>query len=267
MKLSISGRLFEVDYSYCELSIEEFVTLAKNIGYHGIELRKTQISLDTPSQEIIKIGQTIQKSGIEVTCVTARGVSLKDEENFGLFKKYITLAEDLGCKLIKAGGDIPWLRKAADYAAEHGIILAGNTHIGTPLETISSTLERLSAIDRENYRLIFDPGNLFMAQEKYGPEVIRKLSEYICYVTVQFPLRVPLKQAEGLFEYKGYSYAQGLPGEDGTPDFLSVFCGLHEIGYDGWVSIIEPQSATIESRKLAKLFYDKLSEMIAGEAG
>ena len=262
MKLSISGRLFEVDYTYCELPIEEFVDLAKEIGYQGVELRKTQVSLETPAQEVAKIRQIVERAGLEVTCITTRGISLKDRESFELFQRYVSLAEVLGCKLIKTGGDIPWVQRAADYAAEHGIVLAGNNHISTPLETVSSTLKYLQAIDRDNYRLIYDPANLFVAQEDYGPETICKLADYICYVTVQCPKRVSLEQGDHLFQYKGFTYRQGLPGEEGVPDFASVFHGLYQIGYNGWVSVIEPRSKAIDSWNLAKLFYERLNRMM-----
>ena len=262
MKLSLSGRMFEVDYQYCELSMEDFATTAKDIGYQGVELRKTQVSLDTPFKDVIRIARIIEKAGLEVTCVTTRGVSLKDQENFGRFKKYVGLAETLGCKLIKTGGDVPWVRKAADYAAEHGITLAGNTHIKTPFETVSSTLERLRTIDRENYRLIYDPANLFMAQEDYGAKTVAKLADSICYVTVQCPQRVPLNQEEGLFEYKGFDYRQALPGEANTPDFVSAFRGLHQIGYDGWVSVIEPKREAMTGTQLARLFYESCLRLI-----
>ncbi|HID96123.1 MAG TPA: sugar phosphate isomerase/epimerase, partial [Candidatus Latescibacteria bacterium] len=235
MKLSLSGRLFEVDYSYCELTIKEFATLAKNTGYQGVELRKTQVSLETPAQEVIGIRQTVQKAGLEVTCITTRGIFLKDKKSFEFFKRYVSLAKNLDCKLIKTGGDVPWVQRAADYAAEHDIILAGNSHVRTPFETVSSTLKYLRVINRGNYKLIYDPANLFMAQEDYGPEAILKLADYICYVTVQCPKRIPLEEGEGHFQYKGFAYEQGLPGEEGAPDFTSVFRGLHRIGYDGWV--------------------------------
>ncbi len=263
MKLSLSGRMFEVDYQYCELSMADFAATARDIGYQGVELRKTQVSLDTPAQEVTQIARIIEKAGLEVTCVTTRGVSLKDQENFELFKKYVRLAETLGCKLIKAGGDIPWVRRAADYAAEHGITTAGNTHIKTPFETVSSALERLRAIGRKNYRLIYDPANLFMAQEDYGAKTVEKLADFICYVTVQCPQSVPLKQEEGLFEYKGFAYKQGLPGEEGTPNFNSVFRGLHRIGYEGWVSVVEPEREGMTGSQLARLFYESCLRLIA----
>jgi sugar phosphate isomerase/epimerase len=255
MKLSLSGRMFEVDYQYCELSMEGFATTARDIGYQGVELRKTQVSLDTPAQEVARIARIIKKAGLEVTCVTTRGVSLKDQESFGRFKNYVSLAEALGCKLIKAGGDVPWLQRAADYAAEHGITTAGNTHIQTPFETVSSSMERLRAIGRKNYRLIYDPANLFMAQEDYGAETVEKLADSICYVTVQCPQSVPLKQEEGLFKYKGFAYKQGLPGEERTPDFDSVFRGLDRIGYEGWVSVVEPRREGMTGTQLARSFY------------
>lgn len=262
MKLSISGRLFEVDYRYCELSIEELVTLAKDIGYQGVELRKTQVSPETPAKEVVRISQAVEKAGLEVTCVTARGIALKDSDSFDLFTRYVNLAEALGCRLIKTGGEVVWLQRAADYAAEHRLTLAGNNHIGTPLEMVSSTLRHLRAIGRANYRLIYDPANLFMAQEDYGEDSVGKLADYICYVTVQFPKRVALGQSKELFQYRGFAYGQGLPGDEGVPDFTGAFRALGQIGYDGWVSVIEPSSKTIESRRLARLLYDKLNRMM-----
>lgn len=47
MRFCLSGTLFEVGYKYCRLSAEEFVKLAKQIGYDGLELRKTQVSLES----------------------------------------------------------------------------------------------------------------------------------------------------------------------------------------------------------------------------
>ncbi len=263
MKLSLSGRMFEVDYRACELSMADFVATAKDIGYQGVELRKTQVSLDTPAQEVTRIARIIEKAGLEVTCVTTRGGSLEDRGKFELFKKYVRLTEALGCKLIKTGGDVPWVQRAADYAAEHGITTAGNTHIKTPFETVSSALERLRAIGRANYRLIYDPANLFMAQEDHGAEPVAKLADSICYVTVQCPQRVPLKQEEGLFEYKGFAYKQGLPGEMGTPDFASMFRGLDQIGYDGWVSVVEPKREGMTGSPLARSFYESCIELIS----
>ena len=262
MKLSLSGRLFEVDYRYCELPLEEFVALAKDIGYLGVELRRTQVSPDTPPEEVAGIGRTVDKAGLEVTCITARGVSLKDRETFGLFRRYVDLARVLGCRLIKVGGEVSWLRRAADYAEKYRITLAANTHIRTPFETVSSALERLREVCRGNYRLIYDPAHLFMAGEEYGPGAIRELGDHICYVTIQCPKRIPLEQGGGLFQYKGFTYGQGLPGEEGTPDFRSVFLGLRQIGYDGWVSVVEPKRKGSDSRQLARLFYERLIRMI-----
>jgi len=260
VKLSLSGRLFEVDYRYCELSIEDFVALAKDIGYRGVELRRTQVSPDTPPEEVARTGRTVERAGLEVTCITARGVSLRDRETFGLFRRYVDLARALGCKLMKVGGEVPWLRKAADYAAGYGITLAANIHIRTPFETVSSALECLREVGRSNYRLIYDPAHLFVAGEEYGPGAIRKLADHICYVAVQCPKKVSPKQ--GSLFYKGFAYGQGLPGEEGTPDLASVFRGLRQIGYGGWVSVVEPKREGMDGRQLARLFYERLIRTI-----
>ena len=72
-----------------------------------MELRRTQVSPDTPPEEVARIGRTVERAGLEVTCITARGVSLRDRETFGLFRRYVDLARALGCKLMKVGGGGP----------------------------------------------------------------------------------------------------------------------------------------------------------------
>ncbi|MFH1008595.1 MAG: sugar phosphate isomerase/epimerase family protein [Candidatus Latescibacterota bacterium] len=262
MKLSLSGRMFEKDYRDCALPMADFVALAKDIGYQGVELRKTQVSLDTPAPEVTRIGRMLEKAGIAVTCLTTRGILLETQEHFSLFEKYVDLAKTLACRLIKTGGDIPWLQRAADHAAEHGITLASNTHIKTPFETVSSASERLRAIGRKNFRLIYDPANLFMAGEDYGATAIEALADSIAYVTVQCPQRTRQTQGEHLIHYKGFSYQHGLPGQEGTPDFSSVFTGLRQIGYDGWISVVEPKRAGMSSQKLARLFHESASRLM-----
>ena len=44
MTYSLSGRLVEVNYEYCELGTAEFAALAAECGYDAVELRPTQIS-------------------------------------------------------------------------------------------------------------------------------------------------------------------------------------------------------------------------------
>ena len=251
MKLSLSGRLFEVEYRYCELSIEDFVSLAKDIGYQGVELRRTQVSPDTPRDEVERIRRTIKEAELEVTCITLRGTSLEDEGTWELFERYVELTGILGCRLMKVRGEPKMLRRAAEYAQRHGITLAGNIHIRTPLETVSSALKFLEEVGHENYKLIYDPAHLFMAGEEYGPEAISELGGHICYVTVQCPKRASPEQG-------GFAYEHGLPREEETPDLVSVFRGLRKIGYRGWISVVEPKREDIESSELARVFYDRL---------
>ena len=77
------------------------------------------------------------------------------------------------------------------------------------------------------------------------------------------PKEVPLERGEDLFQYKGFAYGQGLPGEEGTPDLPSVFRGLRQIGYDGWVSVVEPKREGVDGGELARMFYERLSWMMS----
>ncbi|HID12181.1 MAG TPA: hypothetical protein EYP17_12945 [Candidatus Latescibacteria bacterium] len=158
-----------------ELPLKEFVALAKDIGYRGVELRRTQVSPDTPLEEVEKIRRTVERARLEVTCITAREVFLEDRESFELFRRYVDLARALGCGLI-----VPWLRRAADYG-----------------KVFSST--RDSPIGRG-----------FRARRGSEP---------------------------------------------------SVFRGLRQIGYGGWVSLVGPKREGVDGGELARMFYEMLSRV------
>lgn len=51
MKLSLSGRLIEVEYRHCEMDVPDFMRLAKECGYDAVEFRATQIPAETTEEE------------------------------------------------------------------------------------------------------------------------------------------------------------------------------------------------------------------------
>ena len=262
MKISLSGRIIEVEYRYCQMSVPEFMRFASNIGYDAVELRATQVTHETSMEEASEYRRVADDLGLDISCINMTGI--KDyESDLEVFKRYVDLAQTLRCEYLKTWNvDVALLRKLCDYADDYGLKLVAQTHTGGPLETIDSIIKTCDDIGRENFGVIFDAANLFVAGEEYGAEAVKRLGRHIFQVSIQSLREAKDKSAEGVMEYKGFYYERCLIGDEGGIDFYDVFRGLREIGFDGYVTIIEPISKLMDNKELARYAYKKVKELL-----
>jgi len=262
MKISLSGRIIEVEYRYCQLSVSEFMRLAADIGYDAVELRATQVTYKTSLDEILRYREVADDLGLEFSCINMIGI--KDSKlGLRIFKRYVDLAQALRCEYLKAWNiDIDLLRRLCDYAEGFGLKLVAQIHTGGPLETVESTLRVLNEIGRENFGVIFDAANLFVARQDYGVRAIKRLGRHIFQVSVQSIKEAKDKTAKGVMEERGFYYKRCLIGDEGGIDFYKVFLGLKAIGFDGYVTVIEPISDVMDSKELARYTYEKVKGLL-----
>jgi len=106
MQLSLSGFLFEEKYQLQSLDFPSFCTLARSAGYDGVELRRTQVNLQTSANQRRQIQLQVKDQGLQVTCLTARGMPAAAPERDAFFLGYLDLCRDIDCSLLKIGGDL-----------------------------------------------------------------------------------------------------------------------------------------------------------------
>ena len=108
---------------------------------------------------------------------------------------YLDLAKRLGAPRIRVAlkqeSDIAHARRAADEAAEHGIQLVHQCHTLSLFETVESIERTLSAIDRPNFGLVYEPANLEICGQDYGRATIERLAKWIFNVYLQNQLLKP----------------------------------------------------------------------------
>ena len=255
MTYSLSGFLFEEAYNVQSITLEEFCTLAAKLGYSGVELRRTQIEPGTSKVQRREILDTIQSEGLYVTCLTTRRMPGSGVERDDFFLAYLELCTDMGCKLLKTGGEPDWMGWAADKAKPLGISLARNNHVGTLTETVKGTQEFLTAGDRSNIKLLFDPMHLYWGGEDYIG-AIGKFAPYIANVLVH-STRPPLK-ADGAAENEMTSC---MPDDPEAQDWRGIYRELKAIGYTGLVTIIESGWPSAEREHVAKRNIDYLRSL------
>jgi sugar phosphate isomerase/epimerase len=155
---------------------------------------------------------------------------------------YLELAEALEADLLRVGikrvEDIAWAQRAADEAGERGMRLAHQSHTASPFETLAGSLETLKRIDRRNFGVIYEPANLELCGDDYGPETIKWLSASLFDVYVQNHVLNPDGQDEIATWAKGKVRFDRIPvWEEGGIDFPLVLGTLEEIGYEGYVTV------------------------------
>lgn len=236
MKLSLSGFLFEDNYKTQSLEFPDFCALAKSAGYGGVELRRTQVNPDTPATERKEILSVVTGAGLEVTCLTARGMPAEAPGREEFFMSYLDLCRDMDCGLMKISADTAWLRKAAEKAEACGVGLATNNHVGTRLETIRGTRDQLAEVAHPNYGLLYDSLHLNVSGEDY----LGCIEEF--FPTVKNILihsaRPAADDGKGT-EMKGNRWVTALPDAPGVQDWPGILRKFKALGYDGLITVIE----------------------------
>jgi sugar phosphate isomerase/epimerase len=262
MKFSLSGRIIEVDYKYCQMDVGEFGELAKQSGYDAIELRGTQISAETTPEQVKQMAEALAGSGIGVSRIPAGAV--KDAKSLKALSKFADMAETLGCPYLAVGfKEIPWLQKAADYLKERGLGIVIQVHTGGPFETPKLAAKTLKEIGRKNFGLMYDPANYFEKNIDYI-QPIEQLADHLFIISVQDAARAET-EAEADWEHEGRYYKKHLFGTPGGIDFPGVFDALGKINFDGYVTVIEPISELMNNLDMAEYMCRKLKKMTSRE--
>ncbi len=182
----LSGRVFERSYAENALSLEAFFRLAARNGFTRVELRDSQIGIDASADEIDHVNALAEEHHIPIELITARQGRLDDERGYVAFTRYLELARNIDCAQIKvSGNDHRLLWKAADEAANHGVRIGTNNHIGTVWETKAGTREMLRRIGHPNFHCLFDPSHLWLMGEQVDDELLEAVFDRISYVILQ----------------------------------------------------------------------------------
>ncbi len=237
MQLSLSGFLFEDDYSSQSVSFDKFCSLASEAGYKGVELRRTQVNPQTTTGQRKRILQTAHEHDLVITCLTARGLAEQDPDRQRFFESYLELCADLDCHLMKIGGNPSWLHHAAQQAEQYEVTLAINNHVGAVTETIPGTRQYLAEVNHPNFGLLYDAMHLSISGEPYL-ECIDDFYPYTRNILIH-SMR-PARDGEmPSMEHQGTKLVSALPDESGIQDWPAVFARFKRLGYDGLITLIE----------------------------
>ena len=248
MLLSLSVRIAEEFHSKEEASMPlgDLARLAKRCGYGALCMRASQVGVQSPPEIVEAAADCLAEAGLAVSMVTGDFDTVYNNDNGPSALKNITpylhLAKRLGAPRIRVAlkqeSDIAHARRAADEAAELGIQLVHQCHTLSLFETVESIERTLSAIDRPNFGLVYEPANLEICGQDYGQATIERLAKWIFNVYLQNQLLKP----DGALTLPTWCNGDvsfdliPIHAPDGV-DFGRVFAGLKAIGYNGTVTV------------------------------
>jgi len=239
------------------MGLEELSALAARSGYSALCMRASQVGVHSAKPAAENAAAIIQKHQLRVTMVTGDfDIVYNNDAAPNCLRRigpYLELARAFGAPLLrvalKTEQDIPWAQRAADQAAEHGLKLAHQCHTQSLFETVDSIKRTLQRIDRPNFGLVYEPANLELCAENYGPETVRRLAPWIFNVYLQNQILKPDGKWTLNTWCRGAVPFDLIPiHREGGIDFRRVFAGLAAIDYRGPVTVHQAQfgSETVE---------------------
>jgi sugar phosphate isomerase/epimerase len=244
---SLSTRLAEVPgrKDVALLGLPAFGALARERGYGALSMRASQVAVDSPPAQVTAARQTLDALGLAVSLVTGTVSLAANDAQATAPLRHITphldLAQALGSPLVRVmlqhPEDVPWARRAAGEAAERGLKLAHQTHVGTLLETVDEALDVVARVGHPAFGLTYEPSNLLVCDSPYGPEALRRLAPHLLNVYLQNWHRHP-GGGSTVQTNRGAVRVDQVPLDDRRGiDLGRVFEGLDAIGWRGYVTV------------------------------
>jgi sugar phosphate isomerase/epimerase len=249
MKLSLSVRVAEkfLAKRQANMTLEQLATLATQHGYDALCIRASQLGTHSPPAQIAAAHTLLTQHKLPVSMLTGDFPIPENSDDEGPralrnITPYLDLAEQLGAPLLrvcmKTAEDIDWARRAADEAASRNLSLVHQCHTRSLFEEVDHSLAVLAAIDRPNFGLIYEPANLELCGQAYGPETIRRFAPHIFNVYLQNQI-LTTDSPDALDTWcRGRVPFQQIPiWQEGGIDFPPLFDALREIDYQGYITI------------------------------
>lgn len=221
--MPVLRRVKELGYDGVEVPIfRPDVELYRQWGQHldGLGLERTAVTIRTEADNPISPDAKIRAAGIEATkrtldCCQAMGA----QSLCGPFHSAIGLFSGAGPTLDEWKRGVESMRAVAEHAAQAGVMLAVeylNRFETYFLTCAADTVRFIKDVNHPSCRMMYDTFHANI-EEKNMPEAIRTAAPYTVHVHIS-------------------ENDRSTPGQ-GNVRWAETFDTLHEVGYDGWMTV------------------------------
>jgi L-ribulose-5-phosphate 3-epimerase len=234
------------------------IEAAAAVGFDGIEIMAYGTGhLDancTPQQarEIKQIGADHNVAIVLLYTSLGGNVLAGDKQRAeGLegLDRFLAIGDEMSCKMLKVTAGrlkqsayqdaeartvAAWLAQACDRAAKHGARVATEIHFGQYCETAPMARRMIDLVDRPNFGVIHDAGNMHITGDSYCEQAVKLLGDRIFHVHVKDMVKAA-PDDKLAHDYPAGRFKRA-PLNQGNVDHLSLFRSLKKIGYKGYLS-------------------------------
>ena len=270
MEISLSAVVMEGSDKKPRMDPGHFLEMVSEIGYHGVCMRASIAGTHADRAERIEVRRHMDRLGLRATMVTANfDVPLNNAQGPLALRKigpHLDVADDFGCKLVRvcilSWSDLKWVQRAADEALERGITLTHMAHGQSMFETVDGSIDYVRRVNRRNFALTYETTNWVWCHQEIGPDTIRRVAPYLCYVYLKNTRMWDGGAKRTLRWHPGWvSYDDAQFGEPGTINFGEILTALDEVGYDGVVAVHQSPLEGESIEHCARATYDHLTSV------
>ena len=230
-----------------DVSWEDMLVIAKDLGFDGIEVRGVGAELFAPrarpfsSDHSDSLLSRLHSLNLEIPCLTSACLLFDKENNEAVIaeaKEYIKLASRLGVKYVRVLGDLSPQPGAAGeidvtfvkqsiarllpFATQHGVTLLIETNgVFANSETM---LQLIDDVAHPNLQVLWDVHHTFRFFGESVETTLDRLFKYIKFVHIKDSV-----MEEGKLKYK-------MMGKGDVP-VTQALAMLTSLGYKGFVSL------------------------------
>lgn len=229
------------------LDLEKAVDVSRDLELECIELRQCwgKNIKDFTDFELRKVRRMAKSSGLEVVCISSPlfKCRIQDErevrEHLRFLRRVIEITKFFDAELVRGfafwiteNQDQYWdsiidrINEAVDVCKSEGVIFALENEHATFTGTGEEASELAEEIDSRSFRLLWDPGNAFMAGEKPYPDGYLQVKNRMVHMHIK---DVSVDPAMGKREFVAVG--------KGRIDYEGQLRALAEDRYSGCISI------------------------------
>lgn len=257
MKIGVSSYSFWRYMEQTGATYTDICTLAKNMGYDGIEFINLDLNTQ-PADSLEALADTIRAHceaiGLTICAYTVGADFLKNDPmaEAERLKGCVDIAARLGAKVMRhdatrGEGETDWraavqkmapaVRALAAYAQEKGVRTCTENH-GTFIQDANRVEELILAVNHPNYGWLVDIGNFACADED-SIHALHIAAPYAVHAHAKDFLIKPAdgeNPGEGWFRSRHGRYLRGTIAGHGNVPLHACVDILRASGYDGWLS-------------------------------
>lgn len=229
------------------------------IGYDGIEIAAgygtDHLDLKCTPQRAREIKAIAADNRLAIVLIyTSLGGNIlagdkQRAEGLDQLQRFLEIGDQLGCKMAKVTAGrlrnsafqedeartvAAWLGQACDRAAKHGARIATEIHFGQYCETTPMARRMIDLVNRPNFGVIHDAGNMHITGDSYCEDSVKCLGDRIFHVHVKDMVKADAS------DKTAHDYLAGrfkrAPLNQGNVNHRRLFLALKQLGYNGYLS-------------------------------